>query len=104
MNRKLTLAVVGSLTMVAAVYGNIGPAPVPKDRKVAEPPVRFEGIDKHPDYIFHLYYSGYFVPRTLIEVKDSNVIKLDFKTKAIIPELNYMGIKAMKRADYDKRM
>jgi hypothetical protein len=103
MTRKLPLALVSILVMVGVVCANAGPPPLPKGHKVAEPPVRFEGIDKHPDYIFHLYYYGYFVEAALIELKDEKAIKLNFKSNDRTPALSYMGIKAMERKEFDKR-
>jgi hypothetical protein len=103
MSRKLALVLVSSLALVGALFANAGPPPLPKGHKVAQPPVRFEGIDKHPDYIFHLYYYGGFLGRTLVEVKDANAIKLDFKTKERTPTVSYMALKAMERKEFDRR-
>lgn len=103
MVRKLALALVSSLVMVGVVCANAGPPPLPKGHKVAEPPVRFEGIDKHPDYIFHLYYSGVFLERTLVEVKDAHAIKLDFKRKDSTPYVSIMALTAMERKEFDRR-
>ncbi len=102
MGRKLALVFISSLLMVAAVWGNAGPAPLPKDRKVAEPPVRFEGIEQHPDYIFHLSYNVIYGGYTLVEVKDSKAFKLDFKWKDRSPSV-YMTLLALERKDFDKR-
>ena len=103
MGRKLTLAVVSSLAMVAAVSANAGPAPLPKDRKVAEPPVRFEGIDQHPEYIFHLVYHVIYSDTTVVEVKDSTAVKLTFKIKDSTPGVTYMALLAMERKEFDLR-
>jgi hypothetical protein len=103
MGRKLALALVSGLALVGAVCANAGPPPLPKGHKVAEPSVRFEGIDKHPDHIFHLYYSGVFLGRTLVEVKDANAIKLDLKMKDRTPHVTYMALTAMERKEFDRR-
>ena len=68
MSRKVAFSMVSSLVMAGTLWANAGPPPLPKDHKVAEPLVRFEGIDKHPDYIFYLYYYGYFMPEAAIAV------------------------------------
>jgi len=107
MSRKLAMALVSSLALVAAVFANAGPPPLPKGHKVAEPPVRFEGIDKHPDHIFHLCYGGTFLGVTVVEIKDANVIKLKFKfglnSQDHKPNLSYMALVAMERKEFEKR-
>lgn len=103
MNRNLPVALLSTLAIATAAFANAGPPPLPKGHKVAEPVMSFEGIDKHPDTVFHLYYYGYFVKRTLIEVTDSKAIKLDFMRKESAPQINYMALKAMDRKEFDKR-
>jgi hypothetical protein len=104
MYRRLAIVLTCSLVMVGAVYANFGPAYLPKDRKIAEPPVSFEGIDKHADYIFHLYYSGTYIGSDLIEVKDANAIILKFKLpKDRVPVVSSMSLLAMDRTEFDKR-
>jgi hypothetical protein len=103
MSRQLAVSMVCSLVMAGTLWANAGPPPLPKDRKVAEPPVRFEGIDAHPDYVFHLYFYGNFMPEARIEVKDANPFKLDFKRKDRTPTVSYMAIVALRRTDFDKR-
>lgn len=103
MNRKLTLALVSCLAMGATGYGNAGPARLPKDQKVAEPPVQFEGIDKHADYVFHLSFHIIYVGSSLVEVKDSNAFKLDFKRTDISPSVSYMALLAMERKAFEQR-
>lgn len=103
MRRKRTIAMIGHLLIAAAVSANAGPAPLPKDRKVAEPPVRFDGLEKHPDYVFHLRYHVLYSDTTMIEVKDANAIKLKFKWTDRSPSMTYMALLAMERKEFDRR-
>ena len=68
MGRKLLKAVACTVVLAATVAANSGPAALPKDRRVAEPPVRFEGIDQYPDYVFYLTYHIVYGGSTLDEV------------------------------------
>src|SRR5262249_4647796 len=71
--------------LFVVVSANAEPVPLPKDHKIAEPPVRFEGIDKLTDYAFCLHINEGDIgdpPRiTMIELKDTNAFKLKFKTQ-----------------------
>jgi hypothetical protein len=102
MARKVAMAVVSGLVMVAAVFANAGPARLPKDRKVAEPVVRFEGLDQCPDHVFYLYYGAVYFGYTWAEVKGSEPIKLNFKTKEHTPSA-YLQLYAMERKAFEKR-
>jgi hypothetical protein len=102
MGRKPAMALVSNLALAAAVFANAGPAPLPKDRKVAEPPVRFEGLDKHPDYVFCLHYHVLFRDSTLLEIKDDQAFKLHFKFTDRSPVV-YMTLFAMERKEFEKR-
>lgn len=75
---KLVLSISIGLVVAAGARAN---APLPKSLKFFEPPVRFEGIDKHADHVFHMRYvagiPGYPGPPKLVEVRDSKEIKID---------------------------
>ena len=103
MNRNLPIALLSTLAIAAAAFANAGPPPLPKDYKVVEPQYMFEGIDKHPDTIFHLYYYGLYMPRNVIEVKDAKAIKLEFRPKDRISEVTYIALKAMDRKEFERR-
>src|SRR5262245_14182399 len=102
MRRYILLAVAVTLAMAAVAFANAGPAPLPKDRKVAEPPVKFEGIDKHTDYVFVLTYGAVYFGSTTVELKDTKAITLDFKTKNRTPSA-HMTLYAVERKDFEKR-
>lgn len=103
MTRTLALATVCGLTVATVAFGNAGPAPLPKNRKVAEPPVKFEGVEKATDYVFYLRYSVLYQGSTLVEVKDSGTLKLDLKFKDRIPNVNLMVLLAVERKEFEKR-
>src|SRR5262245_2105964 len=93
--------------VLVVISANAAPVPLPKGHKIAEPPVRFEGIDKLTDYVFCLQYFEGDVgdpPRiTIFEVKDSNATKLIFKTKDSAPKVTSMYLLAMERQEFDIR-
>jgi hypothetical protein len=103
MAQKVTIALLTHFALATILFANAGPPQLPKDHKVVEPLCTFEGIDKHPDYVFHLYYYGYFTERNVIEVQDAKAFKLEFKRKDRIPEVAYIALKAMERKEFDKR-
>jgi hypothetical protein len=102
MRRIAALTIVASLVSAGMVFANAGPPRLPKGRKVAEPPVRFTGIDNKSDYVFYIHYGATYFEDTLAEVKDSEPIKLNFKTKDFAPNA-YMVLLAMERKDFEKR-
>jgi len=102
MTRRMALSLVALLGMVAALSANAGPPPLPKGHKVVMPSVRFEGIDKYPDHVFHLYYSALYFGNTTVEVKDAATLKLDFKAKDRVP-IPYLLLTAVERKEFEKR-
>jgi hypothetical protein len=109
MRGHFALTMLISVVMVGTLSANAGPPQVPKGRKVIEPAVRFEGIDKHPDYIFHLQYgAAYFGART-VELKDAHPVKVTFQGSGFLsrgdryPAVSYMALLAMQRNDFDRR-
>ncbi len=104
MSRRLAFAVAVSLVVVAAVSGNAGPARLPKDHKRIDPPVRFEGIEKHSEYVFHVQCGGAYLSYRTFQVKDAKSFPLDFPNfKDRAPTISYMVLLAMKRQDFEKR-
>jgi hypothetical protein len=101
--KRITTALVANLLVAAAASANFGPQYVPKDRKVAEPPVSLMGVENHTDYVFYLRYHLAYRDDTLIEVKDNKAFKLDFKAKDRIASMDSMALLAMRRKDFDKR-
>ncbi|MBI3821977.1 MAG: hypothetical protein HY289_04770 [Planctomycetes bacterium] len=105
MNRKAPLTMLAVLVGAGVVFANAGPAPLPKGRKVVEPPVRFEGIDKHPDHVFHAYYCAVYFGCKLVEAKEGESIKLSFKGdmfKGRVPTTR-LWLLAMDRKEFEKR-
>src|SRR3954470_13440917 len=83
MTRSMCLVIVGSLCVVAVASANAPPPrpfPLPKDHKYIDAPVRFEGVEKHPDYVFHLNYwaigTEFGNKQTIVQVKDSKAFNL----------------------------
>jgi len=101
--KRMLAALVAILIVAAAASANFGPPYVPKDRKVAEPPLSFAGVENHTDYVFYLRYDLQYGGYTLIEVKDNKAFKLDFKAKDRIASMRSLALLAMKRKDFDKR-
>jgi len=100
MRRTLILAVAGSLLVTSAVLADL---PLPRNLKYVDPRVSFQGIDKHPDYVFHLRFLTFQggpggVPHRLLEVKDSNAFNLNASRRLID-----MKLLAMERKEFDKR-
>jgi hypothetical protein len=102
MRRPVALAVVTCLALAATAFANFGPPPLPKGRKVVEPLVRFEGIDRHPGHVFYLQYGAVYYGSTLVEVKDAEPIKLDFKAKDRTP-VPHVALYAVEREDFGRR-
>ncbi|HYV36532.1 MAG TPA: hypothetical protein VE988_12545 [Gemmataceae bacterium] len=105
MARRFALAVTGSLLLVGVVSANSGPPKLPEDQKRIDPPVRFEGVEKHADYVFYLIAGGYYLSPVSVEVKDSNAGVLDFSkgAKSGAPVISTMVLLAMDRKDFEKR-
>jgi hypothetical protein len=94
------LAVAASLLLVSAVRADL---PLPSNLKYVDPRVRFEGIEKHKDYVFHLRFLTFVggpanVPYRLIEVKDEKPFNLNAKRR-----LFNMSLLAMERKEFGKR-
>lgn len=103
MARILALAMVGNLLTALAVFANAGPPPVPEGRKVVEPRLRLEGVDKHADYVFHVYFNVLYVGSSLVEVKDANPIELPLKWKDRLPRVTDARLLAMERKEFERR-
>jgi hypothetical protein len=100
----LSLAILTTLSIDTAVWANAGPAPVPKGKKVIEPVLRFEGIDKHADHVFYLRYAAYYFEGACVEVKDASPVKVAFKNRGDrMPSVSYVALLAVERQDFDKR-
>jgi hypothetical protein len=100
MGRTFTLAAVCSLLIVSAASADL---PLPKDIKYVDPRVRFEGIDAHADYVFHLRFLTFVggpngVPYTVIEVKDAKPFNLNAQRRLI-----NMQLLAVERKEFEKR-
>jgi hypothetical protein len=111
MTRMLASAVAGILLVVTALSANSGPPrylPVPKDHRPVDPSVRFEGVDKYPEYIFHLVVLWRDADKQslLVEVKEAKILPLQFSGKDVpkdhTPYASLL-LKAMKRVDFAKR-
>lgn len=103
MIRKGALALGVGLVLAGVALPNAGLPTVPKGHKVAEPPVRFEGTDKHADYVFYLHYWTNFGTNALVEVKGAEPIKLKFSDRDNIVPSVHMGLLAVERPEFEKR-
>ena len=100
MGRTFVFAVAGSLLFAAGVFADIA---LPGNIKYIDPRVSFQGIEKHPDYVFHLRFLTFSggpanVPHRLVEVKDSSVFNLNAARR-----LTDMKLLALERKEFDKR-
>ncbi len=81
----------------------LGDVPLPPDLKYVDPRVRFDGVEKHGDYVFHLRFLTFSggpanTPYTLIEVKDEKPFQLNAQRR-----ISNMALLAMEKKDFDKR-
>jgi hypothetical protein len=102
---KMMLTAIAAMTLAGVVLANAGPAPLPKGRKVVEPPVRFVGLDKHPDYVFHAYFCATYFGCNLAEVKEGEPITIKFSKdsfKGRVPAAR-LYLLALERTEFEKR-
>lgn len=101
MIRFLSLMVL--LLFASGAIANFGPPYVPKDYKLVEPPVRFEGVDKYSEHAFYLYFSAPYYGSKLVEVKNGEPIKLSFGSGGNrYPDL-YAKLLTLERKDFEAR-
>ncbi len=105
MGRTFVVAVAGSLLFASIALADI-PGP-PKKINYVDPQVSFQGIEKHPNYVFYLCYWTFLagpegpegtVRHTPIKVKDSNPFTLKVERGVA-----YSKLLALDRNDFDKR-
>lgn len=106
MDRTFVMAFTVGLLIARAASADMSPS-MPKGYKYADPRVNFEGIEQHPDYVFHLRYLTYGgkgkqrdddATHSTIPVKDSKAFSL--KTKEYLTDVYLL---AMDRKEFDKR-
>jgi hypothetical protein len=102
MKWKFAFVLIAAVVTHGVALANAGPTPLPKDRKIVEPPVRFEGLDKHPDHVFYMYYGAVYFEFKFVELKDAEPIKLSFNTKNRSPDV-YLQVMALERTEFEKR-
>jgi hypothetical protein len=100
MNRAFVLALLIGLFAISTVRADIA---LPPDFKYVEPMVRFEGVDKHEDYVFYLRYqtgngNPFAVPASLVEIKDAKAFPM--RSQRRIADTHVL---AMVRKDFDAR-
>jgi hypothetical protein len=100
MHRPLFPAVVLLLAIAAAARADI---PLPDNLKYVDPRVAFEGVEKHPDYVFHLRFLTFVggpsgVPHRLVEVRNADAFNLNAQRR-----LFDMKLLAMDRKEFEKR-
>lgn len=103
MSATQTLAIAATLTFAAAISANSGPPSLPKEHRVHEPSVCFEGIDKHADHVFYLRFNIIYRGLTLIEVKDDKAIKLNLGFTDRKPVFGEMVLLAIERKAFEQR-
>src|SRR5262245_50562557 len=101
MNRIGILALTLNLIAAGTSWADI---PLPKDQKYIDPQVRFEGAEKHPEYVFHLRYLTFTggpggVPPRLVRIADAKPFPLHAERRLI-----NMQVLAMKRDEFEKRV
>lgn len=90
--------------MLISITPVIADLPGPKGTRRVSPVVRFEGIDKHPDYVFFLRYQahngppGFSETPSLTQVKDAKPI--DLLGGRFISVYEFF---ALPRPDFEKR-
>jgi hypothetical protein len=77
--------------------------PLPKDLKYVAPRVAFEGVEQHPDYVFHLRFLTFNggpvgVPYTTVEVKNDKAFVLAVERRVLDFQLL-----ALERKEFEKR-
>lgn len=100
MGRTLGFVFAASLLVVSAVSADL---PLPKTLKYVDPRVRFEDVDKHMDYVFHLRYLTFTaspagVPHTMVEVKDTKAFNLNAQRR-----LTDLRLLALERIEFEKQ-
>ena len=99
MNRLAILAFALSVA-VSTAWADV---PLPSDLKYIDPRMRFDGVEEHKDYVFHLRFLTFSggpanTPYRLIEVKDAKPFDLKSQRR-----LTGMALLAMERKEFDKR-
>jgi hypothetical protein len=97
--------VLASAAAAVLVFASRGAAdiPLPPNLKYVDPRVAFEGVEKHPDYVFHLRFKTFAggpvgVPYTRVEVKDDKAFGLKAQRRIIDFKLL-----AVERKEFERR-